>query len=304
MTTTRTRSQDRLGPEAANDAGLGRLSELLERMWTRQTRPEPFKAPQFDGKGEVTYFIQQFEDVANANRWEPVAALLHLRESLKGIAQEYGKAATVDGVFESLRARFGLTAREARTKLGALKRGYKVTLQEHAAEVDKLVEIAYADLPGHRAAMTMELFQSTIGNAFLQRHLLAVNPQTLADAVRARNEYLKIQPGQFGTNAHDVDLPELGHEAPELGHVSNIAMVTNDPFEMLNKTLQRLVKEVEELKKGANNRQINLAEPVHDKRSTVCWGCQLEGHVRSACPTKPWQKKQEISQQGNGYGPQ
>ena len=82
--------------------------------------------------------------------------------------------------------------------LARLKRNVKTTLQEHAAEVEKLVNLAHADLPTeYRTSMLVDMFSATLGNAYLQRHLLAVHAPTLERAVRAGNEYLQIQPTNF-----------------------------------------------------------------------------------------------------------
>ena len=86
-----------------------------------------------------------------------------------------------------------MSPREARSRLSGLRKEYKVILQEHATEVDRLVTIAYEELPHHhQAGMALEIFCSTLGNAYLQRHLLAVDTPTLTDAIRAGNEYLQI----------------------------------------------------------------------------------------------------------------
>ena len=41
--------------------------------------------------------------------------------------------------------------------------------------------------------MHLESFQSSLGSAALQRHLLSVKPNTLAEAALAGNEYLQVQ---------------------------------------------------------------------------------------------------------------
>ena len=59
-----------------------------------------------------------------------------------------------------------MSLREAHAKLSSLK-DYNSTLQEHAAEVQRLVGIAYADLLGqHPASMPLETFTRTLGNAY------------------------------------------------------------------------------------------------------------------------------------------
>ena len=109
-----------------------------------------------------------------------------MRASLKENAKSCGRAATLNGVIENLRARYGLTPREARARLVTLKRSHKTSLQEHAAEVDKLVGVAYGEVPEPmRTNLAIEAFSNTLGNAYLQRHLLAVPSQTLEEVVRA-----------------------------------------------------------------------------------------------------------------------
>ena len=53
--------------------------------------------------------------------------------------------------------------------------------------------------------MVLELFYSSINHAYLQRHLLAIRPQSLAQAAEARTEYLQIQLSHnFGTSIRQV----------------------------------------------------------------------------------------------------
>ena len=73
--------------------------------------------------------------------------MLHLRDSLRESAEDCGRAATVQAIYAALRARFGLSPREARSRLGVLRKDSRTSLQEHASEVERLVNIAYGDLP-------------------------------------------------------------------------------------------------------------------------------------------------------------
>ena len=69
-----------------------------------------------------------------------------------------------------------------------------MTLQEHTSNIESLVNVAYANLPpATRRDMYLECFQSSLGSASLQRHLLAVRLATLAEAMLAGNEYLQVQ---------------------------------------------------------------------------------------------------------------
>lgn len=260
-----------------------RLAEILERLVAGQqahppAAPRSFKPPEFDGKGDVEFFIRQFQEVAEANEWNPRAELLSLRASLKEGAQDCGKADDVRGVFGALRARYGTSPREARNRLLNLKKEYKTGLQEHASEVEGLVELAFADLPGQtRREMALETFGSTLGNAYLQRHLLAVRPDSLEEAVRAGNEFLQVRPS---SNAGIRSIAEEEGEEVEV----QAKQIKADPMEAILVALTNLTKEIEQLKRG-EPKERKVDSP---RRVVRCWGCGKEGHVRNKCPTTPW----------------
>jgi len=50
-------------------------------------------------------------------QWPPRVALLKLRMTLRDKAKPYGTGPDVDGIFASLRARFGISAIDARARL-------------------------------------------------------------------------------------------------------------------------------------------------------------------------------------------
>ena len=93
-----------------------RLVKAIEALVDRQDQePGPatptFKAPQFDAKGDIEYYTQQFLDVAAADQWTEPAQLLYVRESLREGARDCKNALTVAGVFTNLRARYGKPGR-------------------------------------------------------------------------------------------------------------------------------------------------------------------------------------------------
>ena len=294
MAQARTRSAERQAES------FDRLAEVLERVVTAQQPVVPardrFKAPEYDGSGDVDYFIQQFADVAEANGWTAGASLLHLRAALKAAAQDCGKAGTIPEITAALRARFGLTTREARAKIISLKRGHKTSLQEHATEVERLVNIAYADLPDqHRVGMIRDTFQSTVGDAALQRHLLAVGANTLTDAVRAGNEFLQVQSTSAGSAIRQVD--QGGALPDEEVHVKPVTDTT------LGSLFQAIKKLTEEIEKSRNKE--GPAKQTRDPKSGKCFGCGKSGHIRKDCSSNPWPKTdKKPATQGNDQSPQ
>jgi len=68
------------------------------------------KAPIFSGDEAVEQFIQEFQDVMEVAQWPPRVALLKLQMALTDKAKPYGVGPDIDGIFTSLRARFGISA--------------------------------------------------------------------------------------------------------------------------------------------------------------------------------------------------
>lgn len=274
-----------------------RLAEAIEALVVRQDRAQGpalpvFKAPQFDGDGDVEYYIQQFVDVAAANQWAEPAQLLYLRESLREGARDCGKAPDVEGVFNNLRARYGLTPREARARLAALKKEARTSLQEHATEVERLVGVAYNGMNvDQQRDMAVETFASTLNHPALQRHLLAVATPTLETAVRAGGEYLQIRPSQSGPAVRAID--EEGSEADRVSPVTSETLMTT-----MMGVMQGLISQLEKM---AARTEQGRAKKGQEKAAKKCWGCQKEGHLRRDCPTQPWEAN---TSQGNETGPQ
>ena len=303
MAARRSRSASAGRATGSADPLLTRLTTALETMAGQSQPahpPKAFKPPQFTGTGDVEYFIGQFVEVAVANEWSDGAALLHLRETLKEGAQDCGRASQVEDIFAALRARYGLTPREARSRLNGLRRDSKTTTHEHATEIERLVEIAYGSLPGTtRVEMAVDIFCSTIGNPYLQRHLLAVPTPTLQEAVKASNEYLQIRPGSTAGGAvRPVGDPEENCIAP----------VAHPQLETLLQTLQQLTKKVDALQ--SESKQSNKPKRSQAEQPEGCWGCKSPEHIRRDCPTNPWPartakpKSTEKVVSGNEVGPQ
>ena len=297
----RARSAERLRQgELPETAMLGRLTDILERMWDAP-RPEArphFKAPQYEGSGDIDYFIQQFQDVALANQWNQGATLLHLREALKEGARDCGRPGNIAGIYEALRARYGCSPREARTRLAGLKKDFKTALPEHAIEVQRLVRLAYADLPDrNQVAMALEIFANTLGNTYLQRHLLAVDPQDLESAVRAGNEYLQIRPRSDRGGPHSA--VRAIDEEPEV----RVQPVTEPDNARLAQVLTKLVEQMEQLQSRMNSPRGPASQPRQEKKPG-CWGCGKLGHDRRDCPTHPWTATKKAKTSGNDNGPQ
>jgi len=121
--------------------------------------------PIFSGEEDVEQFITEFSDVAAICRYPPRVSLIQLRLCLTGPAKPYGIGQDVDDILEALRARYGLTARDARAQLQGLRRNPKTNLREHATVVERMAQVAYGDLSADsRKSLTLDAFLQAIKN--------------------------------------------------------------------------------------------------------------------------------------------
>jgi len=149
------------------------------------------KVPTFSGEEPVEQFVQKFQDVMEVAQWPPRIALLKLRMALSDKAKPYGVGPDIDGIFASLRARFGISAIDARARLQRLRRDPHTPLQEHATTVMRLAQIAFRDLPQvNRERYTYDAFVQSINDLGLHHQLLARGVTTVEEALAEGEAYL------------------------------------------------------------------------------------------------------------------
>lgn len=268
-----------------------RLTEVLGRLLVqpREHQPPPrqreelkLKLPQYNGIGDVEYFIQQFHQVAEICQWREEIGVLKIREVLIGKAQECGRGSSLEIILANLRVRFGTTQREARNKLRTLRRDIKTTLHDHATEVERLIGLAHPNLPRpYLRELTLETFTSSLGYAGLQKHLLAMQVDTLEAAVRAGTEYLEIS-----TTFNRSDIRSVDEDNMPDNDQCKIAVVEDPTTKMLGgmiDVLQQLVKKIDQI--GQTNNPKSTPRPP-----PTCWNCSEVGHVKGSCP-KPLKTK-------------
>lgn len=264
-------------------AQMERLTELMGDAVLRG-RTEKFKPPKYDGTGDVEYFLQQFNDCRDANGWPAAASVLHLRGCLEKSATECGKGATVNEVSENLRARFSLTVRQARERLSNIRREPGQNLYALGDEVERLVGLSYPDMrPADRVIISIDALKRALDHKGLNRHLLAVQCNTVKAVVRSAEDYFQASGTTTGSR-HTVNA------LTEEGQCTN--------KEENETSIQKLLKVVEQ-----NSRLLAQLASTQLKPSTTakpqnsgCFRCGATDHWRRDCP--------KTKQPENGSGSQ
>ena len=270
---------------------LGALVQLLGGLRTR----DMFKPPRFDGDGDVELFLEQFHDVATANEWTPMQSTLHIRSQLDGPARGCGRGRDTEEIAASLRSQFGTSARKAKDCLLHLKRDAKQSLFEHGAEVSRLVALAYPQLSGNdREEMGLDYFLRSFDSKALQRHMLAVQPSNLQEAVGAAEEYFSVGgpdklPRPTAMVVGDQEELDRGGTKVEIGLAASLARVA----EAVQAQSALLTRMLEQMAK----REPTPAMPTNPPRNLTCFRCGGPHRWRQ-CPAQD-----ATNASGNGRGP-
>lgn len=250
------------------------LTKLL-RLGADQPSRSRFKAPKYDGVSNLEVFINQFRDVTTANRWTEQEAVIHLRSSLEGEATDCSDGTNVEEIIDHLRTRFGLTARQARSKLGSLRLGSKQSLHSLGSEITRLVKIAYSQQDQiFQTEMGLETFSRALTQKSVQQHLLARPPQTMSEAIRTTEEFQRLSGVEHSLKV--IDTPaSVTETSPAIhGLLKNMQGMIQAQTELINKIIQAPNRVVSEGYAPSTNPRRPLGP---------CYGCGGP-HLRRSCP--------------------
>ena len=284
------------------------LVQALRELGLSGHTRELFRAPTYSGEDDVELFVKQFNDVAGANGWSEGQQTLHLRTQLQGAAQGCGRGSCKAEIIEDLRARFGVTCRQAKDRLSGLKRGAGQYLHELCTDVARMVDLGFPTLPKvDQDSLVLDYFLRAVDNKALQRHMLAIRPETPMEAVKAAEEFFTVcgqerAPARAMPVETDLGKVELDSGAHQLQQsMAGFASMMQQQMALLTKLLGSLGER--RPSGGANSSgSVNCFEcgGPHFKRNCPRLSAQ-QGNGKTAGPGT-FQSNQR-PQQGNGQGP-
>ena len=288
MSTRRRRARQEAQHNAEAEQPQGQqvdMQELLTAMTgLGQRNSRKYKAPKFGGEGDLDLFLLQFNDVADANDWNDMDRLLNLRASLEGSAATCGRKGTVEEILANLRARYGLTEKQALDKLSVIRKPAKQSFHEYADEVTKLVATAYPDQDGEfLEKQSLQYFKRSLSNKTLQHQFSARAHHTLAEAVTIAEEFCQVEGIKPTLTQLDMLSDEEGEGAPVINHTATKAVESASA----NTQIQALIDTMKQFVEGQANLQKQITGLTQNKgrqpqRRGPCYFCG-GGHLRREC---------------------
>ncbi|GBM60387.1 hypothetical protein AVEN_249319-1 [Araneus ventricosus] len=254
-----------------------RLSELEIRPFSFSSSPEfmhsrpTIKSLTFDGQTSWTVFKTQFDVVSSTNGWRDFVKASQLVASLRGSAAEVlqgipaDKLTDLTTIEKALESRFGDShlTQFYRTELKTRRQKPGESLQELAADVERLMSLAYAECPlDVRESLAAQYFVDAIRDEDTQHSTRLMDAKDLKSSLAYSMKYEAARTVSK-TSRHVRSIETEDHMSRE----------RDDKFEFFFNRLEKLLNSSVAGKKNTPRRNSNV----------TCWKCNKKGHVQREC---------------------
>ncbi|GBM39457.1 hypothetical protein AVEN_209221-1 [Araneus ventricosus] len=256
-----------------------RLSELEDRPINFPANPDltysrpTVKSLTFDGQTSWTVFKTQFDVVSSANGWNNRVKASQLVASLRGSAAEVLQGIPSDKLTDlmtiqnALEARFGDShlTQFYRTELKTRRQKPGESLQALAADVKRLMSLAYAECPMDvQESLAVQFFVDAIRDEDTQ---LRTRLMDFTDLKSALAYSMKCETSKIAS--------KVSMHARPIRIEDNAGRRKDEKFESLLGALEKFLEILAAGKKSAPRRNPNV----------TCWRCYKRGHVQLECPS-------------------
>jgi hypothetical protein len=232
-----------------------------------QSRPT-VKLSTYDGKTAWSVYKTQLDVVSAANSWDNITKAFQLAAALRGEAADILQTLPVDkrADFQSLTGalelRFGESHLKDFNRLQLKSRRQKAgeTLQELAAEIEKLSQLAFSECPTDvRDGLALQYFVDAIRDPEIQQALRIADNKDLKSALVYA---MKIESAQQATKKEH-------------------RFVRGATAETKSTSIEELSDEIRKMLKFLENK-----EAPKTRQQLQCFKCGKIGHIQKWCPTR------------------
>ncbi|GBO29600.1 hypothetical protein AVEN_252115-1 [Araneus ventricosus] len=254
-----------------------RLSELEDRPFSFSASPEfmhirpNIKSLTFDGQTSWTVFKTQFDLVSSTNGWTDFVKASQLVASLRGSAAEVlqgipaVKLTDLTTIEKALESRFGDShlTQFYRTELKTRRQKPGESLQELAADVERLMSMAYAECPlDVRESLAAQYFVDAIRDEDTQHSTRLMDAKDLKSSLAYSMKYEAAR-----------TVSKTSRHVRSMGTEHHTSRERDDKFEFFFNRLEKLLNSTVSGRKNTPRRNPNV----------TCWKCNKKGHVQREC---------------------
>ena len=231
----------------------------------------------FDGKDDLSAYLQHFQLCAALNRWDDLDKAQHLAVALAGDARQVINGLSnqqlynFDFLVAALRNRFDPVSKTEllRIQLKNRVRGNTESLAELSDSIRILVERVYGDLPSpSRDKMARDHFIDALHDSDVRMRILQARTATFQDTVAM---------------AMELEALQIAEKERQPGRRIRAVLPDErqDPTSELIRAVSHLMAQ---MNKVAMDNDPEHRGVYKAKGPLICYGCRKPGHYRRDCP--------------------
>ena len=273
---------------------MGELIDVLRRQGGR-TKVTP---PTFDGKQDVSKFLETFEEVKEINDWNNHTAAIQLKLALKGRVADTTQGTTYAELRDFLLRRYEVTEDEARRQVKTAKIRRGENIYDFGDYLLRMMVIAHPDLqPQQIEGLAVKQIVDLIGDGALRRELRNQHPTDYKDALKRIQEYLSDMGEKPNFRRLETDgMDELEQVKKRMDGMETRLNEVETTVITGQKDLMGMMKKLSETGSSGGG-----DEGRSDGEKRTCHYCKKPGHLIKDCFKRQREEKQQDGQKSENF---